>query len=133
MKSAKSHVDRYEDEKKVWDEVRESLSQRVMDLTEQLRMKEKEASEYAVKLESAEKEKKESVDLLEKERQTNKGQIEQILRLNEEVIRTMEEKAQLQQQIGELESQIQELESGLEDPENYYRVELQKVVVCWLQ
>ena len=113
----------------MWDEVRESLSQRVMDLKEQLKMKEKEVSAYATKLEFAEKEKEESRELLKKEKQTNKGQIDQILRLNEEVIRTMEEKTQLQQQIAELESQMQELESGLEDPENYYRVELQKVIL----
>lgn len=62
------------------------------------------------------------------EKKTNEGQIEQILRLNEEVIHSIEEKTQLENQIEVLQEEIQSLKKSLENPEDYYKLELDKVV-----
>ena len=62
------------------------------------------------------------------EKKTNEGQIEQILRLNEEVIHSIEEKTQLENQIEVLQQEIEYLKKSLENPEDYYKLELDKVV-----
>lgn len=62
------------------------------------------------------------------EKRTNEGQIEQILRLNEEVIHSIEEKTALENRIEALEQEIQSLKQSLENPEDYYKIELDKVM-----
>ena len=63
-----------------------------------------------------------------REKKTNEGQIDQILRLNKEVIQSIEEKQELEKRIVELQNEISELKKELDDPDNYYKAELGKAL-----
>ena len=63
-----------------------------------------------------------------REKKTNEGQIDQILRLNKEVIQSIEEKQELEKRIVELQNEISELKKDLDDPDNYYKIELGKAL-----
>lgn len=64
---------------------------------------------------------------LDVEKRTSQGRIDQILHLNEEVITTLDEKTKLQERIAFLEQELKKLEEGMNDPNNYYKVEMQRV------
>ena len=64
---------------------------------------------------------------LDVEKRTSQGRIDQILHLNEEVITTLDEKTKLQERIAFLEQELKKLEEGMDDPNNYYKVEMQRV------
>lgn len=126
--------DTFEEERKVWEEVKESMSKRIMDLSEkvsnqavQIQNYIKDAMAANANYELLQNRLKELQSSLEAEKRTNEGQIAQILRLNEEVILSVDEKTKLQEQISELEQEIHRLEDGMKDPKNYYREEMQKV------
>lgn len=127
--------DEIEQERQVWNEVRESMSRRIVELSEKVKNQEDELNSVLDKYNKAISEKEESEKerdslslALENEKRNGEGQVEQILRLNEEVIHSMEEKSQLENHIRELESQINSLEEGMNDPKNYYKIELGKVL-----
>ena len=126
----------FEEERKVWEEVKESMSKRIMELSERINQQEGKLRDCASKelemqehAESLEKEKEELRASLESEKRTTEGQIAQILRLNEEVITSIDEKTQLQQRIAELEEETKRLDEATNDPKNYYKVEMQRVSV----
>ena len=126
----------FEEERKVWEEVKESMSKRIMELSEKINQQEGKLHDFASKelrmqehAESLEKEKEELRASLESEKRTTEGQIAQILRLNEEVITSIDEKTQLQQRIAELEEETKRLDEAMNDPKNYYKVEMQRVSV----
>lgn len=118
----------------MWEEVKESMSKRIMELSEKINQQEEKLRDGAsreLKLqeqtESLEKEKEELRASLESEKRTTEGQIAQILRLNEEVITSIDEKTQLQQRIAELEQETKRLDEAMNDPKNYYKAEMQRV------
>ena len=126
--------DTFEEERKVWEEVKESMSKRIMDLSEKVSNQAVQIQNYIKDTMAAnsnyellQNRLKELQSSLEAEKRTNEGQIAQILRLNEEVILSVDEKTKLQEQISELEQEIHRLEDGMKDPKNYYREEMQKV------
>ena len=126
--------DTFEEERKVWEEVKESMSKRIMDLSEKVSNQAVQIQNYIkgtmaanANYELLQNRLKELQSSLEAEKRTNEGQIAQILRLNEEVILSVDEKTKLQEQISELEQEIHRLEDGMKDPKNYYREEMQKV------
>lgn len=118
----------------MWEEVKESMSKRIMELSEKINQQEgklRDGASRELKLqeqtESLEKEKEELRASLESEKRTTEGQIAQILRLNEEVITSIDEKTQLQQRIAELEQETKRLDEAMNDPKNYYKAEMQRV------
>ena len=118
----------------MWEEVKESMSKRIMELIEKINQQEgklRDGASRELKLqeqtESLEKEKEELRASLESEKRTTEGQIAQILRLNEEVITSIDEKTQLQQRIAELEQETKRLDEAMNDPKNYYKAEMQRV------
>ncbi|CBK22430.2 uncharacterized protein [Blastocystis hominis] len=124
-----------EQEREVWNEVRESMSKRIVELNEKVRSLEYELQNLTTKLkeeislkESAEKERSELQMSLESEKRNVECQVEQILRLNEEVISSMEEKRECETRIQELEEEVQKLEDGMDDPKNYYKLEYGKIL-----
>ena len=127
-------IQQLEQEKQVWEEVRENMSQRIVDLSEKLKKQESDL-EYAQRTinelkhvnDQLNMEKDEANEALANEKRNSEGQVEQILRLNEEVIHTLEEKTKLEEQIENLKSEIRKLEEGMNDPKNFYRTELGKV------
>ena len=126
--------DTFEEERKVWEEVKESMSKCIMDLSEKVSNQAVQIQNYIkdtmaanANYELLQNRLKELQSSLEAEKRTNEGQIAQILRLNEEVILSVDEKTKLQEQISELEQEIHRLEDGMKDPKNYYREEMQKV------
>ena len=122
----------FEEERKVWEEVKESMSKRIMELSEKINQQEGKLHDCASK-ELRMQEHAESLEelraSLESEKRTTEGQIAQILRLNEEVITSIDEKTQLQQRIAELEEETKRLDEAMNDPKNYYKVEMQRVSV----
>ena len=122
----------FEEERKVWEEVKESMSKRIMELSEKINQQEGKLHDCASK-ELRMQEHAESLEelraSLESEKRTTEGQIAQILRLNEEVITSIDEKTQLQQRIAELEEETKRSDEAMNDPKNYYKVEMQRVSV----
>ena len=111
------------------------LNQQIMELSEKVKSQEislKQSNLMYEDLLSANEQlqqEKESVfrDYL-REKKTNEGQIDQILRLNKEVIQSIEEKQELEKRIVELQNEISELKKDLDDPDNYYKIELGKAL-----
>ena len=111
------------------------LNQQIMELSEKVKSQEislKQSNLMYEDLLSANEQlqqEKESVfrDYL-REKKTNEGQIDQILRLNKEVIQCIEEKQELEKRIVELQNEISELKKDLDDPDNYYKIELGKAL-----
>ena len=111
------------------------LNQQIMELSEKVKSQEislKQSNLMYEDLLSANEQlqqEKESVfrDYL-REKKTNDGQIDQILRLNKEVIQSIEEKQELEKRIVELQNEISELKKDLDDPDNYYKIELGKAL-----
>ena len=111
------------------------LNQQIMKLSEKVKSQEislKQSNLMYEDLLSANEQlqqEKESVfrDYL-REKKTNEGQIDQILRLNKEVIQSIEEKQELEKRIVELQNEISELKKDLDDPDNYYKIELGKAL-----
>ena len=131
-----------ENEKQVWEEVCESLNKRIVELSEknvelenQLKQHDLMYSDVVAANETLQKEKDDALADYLKEKKAKEGQIEQILRLNEEVIHSVEEKEgkqkeieNLQKVIEKLNEEIQKLQDGLDDPDNYYKMELGNVI-----
>ena len=111
------------------------LNQQIMELSEKVKSQEislKQSNLMYEDLLSANEQlqqEKESVfrDYL-REKKTNEGQIDQILRLNKEVIQSIEEKQELEKRIVELQNEISELKKDLDDPDIYYKIELGKAL-----
>lgn len=128
-------IETYENEKKVWDEVRENMSQQIVQLSETVKTQENRIKQSNLMYEDLmsaneqlQKEKDSAFNDYLNEKRTNEGQIEQILRLNAEVIQSMEEKAELEQKIIKLKEEIAELKESVKDPQQYYKTELGKVI-----
>lgn len=128
-------IETYENEKKVWDEVRENMSQQIVRLSETIKTQENRIKQSNLMYEDLmsaneqlQKEKDSAFNDYLNEKRTNEGQIEQILRLNTEVIQSMEEKAELEQKIIKLNEEIAQLKESIKDPQQYYKAELGKVI-----
>lgn len=131
----KISIEVYESEKKVWDEVRENMSQRIIELSETVKTQENRIKQSNLMYEDLmsaneqlQKEKDSVFNDYLNEKRTNEGQIEQILRLNAEVIQSMEEKTELEGRITKLQEEITQLKESVKDPEMYYKTELGKVI-----
>lgn len=99
-------------------DLHESTSQQHAENEKELK-KEEEAENDSLRIDSLNKEKEKIESELEKERKTNQGQMEQILKLNEDIITAIKEKQQLQEKIQERDAKIEELRMALNQPDKY--------------
>ena len=99
-------------------DLHENISQQHAEQAKKLK-KEEEVENYSLCIDSLNKEKERIESELEKEKKTNQGQMEQILKLNEDIITAIKEKQQLQGKIQERDAKIEEMRMALDQPDKY--------------